>query len=224
MSSRDVGAKIEKLLTQGEAVLRTRKHQQGVMGGSEERVDRNLFGVWAPNVGALVRSVLGESSEHYQRIKNELRTTWPSSTEVIIAVLRSMLDAVNEGYVFDFRGLVRADVESDLISQASDLLDAGHDRAACVIAGSVLEAHLRDIAASWGVIVTNAAGKHLTLGPLAIELKKVGAFDGIMQKKVDYLAGLRNEAAHGNPFENRAEDVRRMIADVLDVCDRVKGK
>ena len=83
---------------------------------------------------------------------------------------------------------------------------------------------MRDVAASWGVSVTDSRGKGATLDPLNVELKKAGAYDGILQKKITFLAGLRNEAAHGQPFEDRADDVNTMIRDVIATCDRVKAK
>jgi hypothetical protein len=57
-----------------------------------------------------------------------------------------------------------------------------------------------------------------------VDLKKAGAYDAIMQKRILLLGGLRNEAAHGNPFENRSDDVRKMIEDVVDICGRVNVK
>ena len=220
----DVIAKLNKLIAEGEAVLGTRKTQKFHNGQESHSVDRSQSTTWLLNAGLIVRGTLGADSEHYKRIANYLSSTDASSTEVILATLRSVVVAVTEGYAFDLRRLVRADVESDLVEQATTLLGAGYARASAVLAGAVVEAHLRHIAPSWGVTVTDARGKHLTLEPLNVELKRASAYDGLMKNRITTLGSLRNDAAHGGAFAASDEDVKRMITDANDICDRVRTK
>lgn len=212
---------LEELVAQGDAVLATEQVTQ--LGG---RVDHMAATEWAMSVIALLRSTFGAGSDHYQSIRGHRSIGDASDAKRVQATLRSALNSWKNGYLFDIRDLVRADVESDLLGQASDLLSMNYDRAAAVVAGAVLEEHMRAIADSWGVATHGQNGKPLTLEPLNVELKKAGAYDGLMQKRITTVGALRNEAAHGQaqPFDNRSSDVRRMIEDVTDICDRVAGK
>jgi len=64
----------------------------------------------------------------------------------------------------------------------------------------------------------------LTLDPLNIELRKHGAYDQIRERRIAVLIAERNKAAHDGEFKQSQDEVRRMIDDVLDVCDQVRSK
>jgi hypothetical protein len=187
-------------------------------------VDREMCARWILNCQTLIRSAFGEDSPLYKAIMGLKDFGSANTAQNAAGIIGSAKDAWDRGLAFDVQSLVRADIEAGLIDQATTLHAAGYDLPAAVVAGAVLEQHLRSVAPSWGVATHNADGKAFTIEPLNVELKKAGAYDAILQKKVTYLAGLRNDAAHGNPFANRSEDVRGMIRDVLDICDRVKTK
>jgi hypothetical protein len=211
---------LETLILDGEAVLKTQFRNEY----DNERVDQTLFAGWAVNVQALIRSTFGAASDHYARVSALVTGDNLLVAAIsLLSVLKGAKSAWEQGYVFDIRALARADVEADFIEQASALLSAGYELPAAVLAGAVLEEHLRSVAPPWGVAIHNAQGKPLTMDPLNNELKRVGAYDGIMQKRILYFASLRNDAAHGNWQPGRSEDVRSMIGGVIDICDRVKG-
>ena len=222
MPAADVRQKFIALIAEGEAVLATkRKTQQGKT--STVYVDGAKMIVWGTNAVALVRSAFGERSTHYTQTSGALGEPTEYRASQLLALLQSCVSALDNGYAFDAQALARTEVESDMIGQATQLLESNYDRAAAVVAGAVLEGHLRGIAPSWAVAVADAKGKPLTLEPLNIELKRAGAYDGFMQKRITTLGDLRNKAAHAEPFDDRHEDVERMIRDVIDICDRVRG-
>jgi hypothetical protein len=211
----------DTLINDGEAVLKTQFHVQF----ENDYVDDRLMAGWAVNAQTLIRSVFGTASDHYERTKQLVDgSNFLTTAVALLSVLKAAKSAWDQGLSFDMQALARADVEADLIEQAGALLDGGWELPAAVLAGAVLEEHLRAIAPSWGVATQNAQGKPLTLDPLNNELKKAGAYDGIMQKRITYFASLRNDAAHGNWQAGRKEDVRSMIGGVIDICDRVAAK
>jgi hypothetical protein len=202
-------------------------HGGGLLAGNEQadrQVDRRSISKFVSEALTLIRSVFGADHPLYERLARLQHVHLYGVAAEAYGVVAAAESAWKEGFHFDLKAIARADVESDLIDQASTLLASGYDRAAAVLAGAVLEEHLRSIAPSWGVAVHNAAGKALTLEPLNVELKKEGAYDGIMQKRITLLGGVRNEAAHGNPFDGRADEVRKLIRDVVDICGGVTSK
>lgn len=219
MASTSAKDRLTKLIGDCSKVLATR---QTSSQGHEQLNEPAAHG-WATNAQALVRSIFGPDSEHYREASRfgSLYLS-PERIEILQGILRSAADALDQGYVFEMRQLARADVEGDLITQAQELHAASYSRAAVVIAGAVLEEHLRAVAPSWSVATTNAAGKNLTLEPLNVELKRAGAYDDVMRSRITAMGTTRNEVAHGQPFNRTDDEVRRFIEDVIDVCDRVR--
>jgi hypothetical protein len=211
--------KVDALIAEGETVVSTEyQHDIGYL-----MVDAPKMAQWSVNALALVRSMFGTESEHYVRMRPHITEHRSGAAKDVLAVLKAAKAALNQGYVFELRDLVRADVEADLFDQATTLLEGGYDRAAAVVVGAVVEERLRAVAPSWNVPVV-IGGKPLTMEPLNIELKKAGAYDGIMQKRIALLGGLRNKAAHGEPFQNRTSDVESMIRDAVSICATVIPK
>lgn len=188
-------------------------------------VDRHSCAALVIGAQTLIRSAFGEDSPLFKAISALTDFSSRATVETTAGVISAATDAWRRGFVFNIQEIVRADVEADLIDQATSLHELGYQLPSAVLTGAVLEQHLRSVAPSWGVVTTTADGKALTIEPLNVELKKAGAYDTIMQKKITYLAGLRNEAAHGrSDFKERGADVGAMIRDVLDVCNRVRSK
>jgi len=218
-------ARVEELLSaiadEGRCVVVTLSRDDS----DEDCVNEQDAMRWGTKAIALLTSVFGARAPQTEAAtKASQSIVLRREARVLLGVVEGALDTWKMGLVFDLQAQVRTAVEGDLIGQADDLLEANYLRAASVIAGAVLEERLRAIAPSWGVATTNAKGKALTLEPLNIELCKAGAYDGIFQKKITHLGGIRNVAAHGEDFHVEAQDVRRMIDDVTDLCDRLKGK
>jgi hypothetical protein len=64
----------------------------------------------------------------------------------VIGVLRSMSLDIKAGYLKSLEELIHGDVFADFLDMALHLLDSGYKDAAAVVAGSTLEAHLRQMA------------------------------------------------------------------------------
>lgn len=80
---------------------------------------------------------------------------------------------------------------------ADHLTANGHKDAAAVLAGSTLEAHLRQLCSKQGVSTT-FSGIPMKVDTINAELVKAGAYSKLDQKNITAWLGLRNDAAHGN--------------------------
>lgn len=66
-----------------------------------------------------------------------------------VAILRSA-DGALDSVLFDIEGLLSADLFSNELDGASELLNEGHLRAGGVVADVVIERHLRQVASNHG--------------------------------------------------------------------------
>ena len=95
----------------------------------------------------------------------------------------------------------------DFLEQAEYFLKDGYFQVGAVIAGAVLEDGLRKM----------CVARHITLSDqpkldwMNAELAKSGLYDKMVQKKVTWLADIRNKAAHGRWKEFTTEDASEMI-------------
>jgi hypothetical protein len=115
--------------------------------------------------------------------------------------------------------LIHADLFSDFLEMAEYFQDEGFKDPAAVLAGSVLEEHLRKLCGKHGITVP-ARPK---LDTMNADLAKAYAYDKNEQKSVTAWAGIRNDAAHGK-FTNYTKDqVKLMILGIRDFIARHKA-
>ncbi|MEA2250186.1 MAG: hypothetical protein QOG70_428 [Solirubrobacteraceae bacterium] len=91
------------------------------------------------------------------------------------------------------------------------LLDSGYVGPAAVIAGSVLEEHLRKLAAKLALTLKNDRGRDISAETLGVDLRKAGAITEVQRKRVVAWYAIRNEAAHNVEHSIDRVDVERMI-------------
>ena len=130
-----------------------------------------------------------------------------------MGVLRAASEDLVNGYLFDTRSLIEAEVFSDFLEIAQHLLDSGYKDPAASLAGAVLEDGLRRVCSAASVPFKKSDG----LDALNTALAKAGAYNRLVQSRVDTWRHIRNAADHGNFAEYGADDVRDMIAGVRDL-------
>jgi hypothetical protein len=92
---------------------------------------------------------------------------------------------------------------------ASHLLSEKYKDAAAVIAGGVLEQHLRSLCAKHGV---SPIPNNLNALNASLYRQPPGAYGSQVMKQVTMWADTRNDAAHGNYSKVDAKVVELMIA------------
>lgn len=139
----------------------------------------------------------------------------------IVGVLRALRADVAADRLRSFEELVHADVFADLLAQSTYLNDAKFSRAAAVLAGGVLEEHLRKLCGKHNVPTIGNDGKPRKASALNADLYSHGnVYSNAERAEIEGWQNRRNSAAHGEAdFDTRhdAADIRRMIDGVRSV-------
>jgi len=205
--------KFDELIEAGKRVLNTRSSRSGpgyvVIG--DAAVDPEQSNQWGISCLNLLGRVFGKESDHYKKF-NALFSQFDDYTPVLTAqgILKGAKSDYENGYLFETRALIQAEVFDDFLDQAKHLFDNGYHAPAAVIAGSVLEDGLRKLCARNGITLPSKP----KLDSMNSELARSGIYNVLTQKKITMLADLRNKAAHGKWDEFTADDVEHMIAQI----------
>ncbi len=146
------------------------------------------------------------------------RTAWLAHE--LAGVASGLRDDLAAGYAQGVAELIHAEVFSDLIGMADELQTSGYKDAAAVIAGSVLEDHLRKLAMKGGLEVEKGDGSPRKADALNAELTAAGAYNGLEQKSVTAWLDLRNKAAHGHHDDYEHQQVAALIRGVREFLIR----
>ena len=205
--------RFDELIEAGNRVLKTGSSRSGpgyhVVG--DLAVDPEQSNQWGISCLNILGRVFGKESDHYQKF-NRLFFQFEDYTPVMTAqgILKGAKSDYEDGFLFETRALIQAEVFDDFLDQAKHFLDNGYHGPAAVIAGSVLEDGLRKLCAR-NTITLPPKPK---LDSMNSELARSGIYNVLTQKKITMLADLRNKAAHGKWDEFTAEDVEHMIAQI----------
>jgi hypothetical protein len=145
---------------------------------------------------------------------------FPGRTRTQTEGLRGILKALRADYEADrlqsFQELIHAEMFSNFLEMAEYFLEEGYKDPAAVMAGGVLEEHLRKLSGKHNVPLP----QNPKLDRMNSDLAKVPAYDKDDQKQVTAWAGIRNEAAHGNYSSYSIEQVSLMVAGIRDFISR----
>lgn len=217
--------KLDQLITQRFEELERRA--QGVSEAKEVDFQGNgkvyynipypSFTGWATSALNLLQRAFGEESVHYQKLSQlaEISRGGESAFESCRAVFLAAKEDYEGGYLFNVRSLVKAEVLSDALDQAKELLSAGYKDPACVLAGVSLEVALKDLCDRHGIA-------HSKLDKMNADLAKAAIYNTAKQKQITAWADLRNKAAHGDwsaysdaDIDDLVNGVERFIGDFL---------
>jgi hypothetical protein len=138
--------------------------------------------------------------------------------------IRGMLEALRSDYESGYQQsvveLVHADIFADFLEMADHLLQRGYKDAAAVIAGSVLESHLRKLCDRHNISVAKPDGSPKKTDTLNSELAGANIYSKLDLKSVTAWLDLRNKAAHGHYTEYTQEQVVLMLQAVQDFVAR----
>jgi uncharacterized protein (UPF0332 family) len=205
--------RLQELIEAGDKVLQTKSKNTGegtsLLFGYA--VNYEMASQWGTSCLNLLGRIFGKESDHYLRFK-ELGNDFESTEEIRKAsgALKAAKEDYENGYLFDTRVLIQAEVFDDFLEQAQHLFDSGYHAPAAVVAGSVLEDGLRKLCLR-NKIALPAKPK---LDTMNADLAKAAVYNLLVQKQITALADLRNKAAHGKWTEFTAKDVEQMIIQV----------
>lgn len=137
----------------------------------------------------------------------------------LIGTLSALISDYEKGRLRTYSELIHADVSADYLKQAEELARAGYKDPAVVLAGSLLEQHMRLLAEKAGISI-HAGGRWKRADRLNSDLAKAGVFSRTEQKVATALLARRNEAAHGE-YEGYSE---RDATSMLDQIQHLIAK
>jgi hypothetical protein len=180
-------------------------------------VNREKFDEWIVKVKTLLGNACGKDSEHYKSFNNIDEYTYHDTFETLLRH-RAVFNAAKEdylgGYCNTLKNIIEAEVFESQIEQAEELLGKGYYVPAAVIAGVVLETHIRELCLENNM----PTGK---LNKMNDDLAKNGIYNVIIQKQITELAAIRNSAAHGKENDEKEgftlEQVKTMIAGIKNI-------
>lgn len=129
-----------------------------------------------------------------------------------LGVLKSARVEYSLGLAVEYHLSVSAAVFDGLLDEADYLVSKGYLRAAAVLMGAALEEGLKTRARTAGIEV----GPRDTLSPIIIKLKApdVNVLNEFAAKRLESLAKMRNDAAHGGDFNYQLDEVSGALREV----------
>ena len=170
---------------------------------------------------AAIERATGKNSVYFEQAKSTLSSknhSWGHLAALIGIAESAKLD-IDSGYMVSLEELIHSEVFSDFLEMADYLQSTGYKDAAAVIAGSTLEAHIKQLCVKYGVSIQNN-GKPKKADTLNADLVKASAYSKLDQKNVTAWLGLRNDAAHGNYHEYDKQQVKLLINSIRDFITR----
>lgn len=164
---------------------------------------------WATNVSSLFHRTFGETDIHYREFRRvfDAFTQWESEFDNCVSVFRAAKEDYQGGYLFNIVTLTKAEVLSDAIEQAKELLDKGYKDPAAVLGRISLETSLKDLCGRHGITISK-------LDQMNADLGKAGVYNMAKQKQITAWADLGNKAAHGEWSYYNQDDIAEFISGV----------
>lgn len=212
-------SQLDEILAEFEALLKRSKYDD-VSDLPEAEVGR--FVSWAE---AVIHRVAGRPSAYVDQSDRVFKQGGYTGylARSLAGIVQSLRSDVAAGYLRSQRELLSAALFADFIEMAQHLLNEGYKDAAAVIAGSSLEAHLRQLCEKNGISCDVSIGGSSTpkkADRLNADLTAAEAYSKLDQKNVTAWLDLRNKAAHGRYTEYESPQVSLLIAGIRDFITR----
>jgi hypothetical protein len=213
----------ESVLVEIDAVLKEYKAAEELHGFANWGSDSLLeFSRMTALLGAAIVRVSPPRSAYPSQAEAVIKREAAKGGSDVIRCLAGILQAIRSDYDADrirtFQELVHSDLFADILEAAEYLLGESYKDPAAVMAGGVLEQHLRELCRKLGVDTTFVNGKGETkpkmLDAMNADLAKAGAYGKIEQKEVTAWVGIRNAAAHGEYDKYDDRQVGQMVAGI----------
>ena len=133
----------------------------------------------------------------------------------------SILKAIRERFrssLFDIRQLAQADLFDSELDAASELAESKFTRAAGVLAGVVLERHLKEVCGNHGLTLRRKAPQ---ISHLNDALKGGNIIDIPQWRSIQHLGDLRNLCAHDKESEPTLDQVKDLLTGVAKVTKTI---
>lgn len=181
--------------------------------------DNQAYNVFRSAGLSFFANTFGAEHPYYKEFDHVTKDAYKSAAQAGRGILIAARDEVSGGWAVTARGIVSAEIFGDFMDMAQYLLAEKYKDPAAVMAGSVLEEHLRQLGNKYGVPIDQHDSKGKTVPKKAevinADLVKAGAYNVLNQKLVTGWLDLRNKAAHGKYNEYTIQNVELMMQGIL---------
>jgi hypothetical protein len=170
----------------------------------------------------VVSRISGHASPYMQEIQSVRASKFNPDVqfEMILGIMRALRFDLEHSYLETLQELAHADLFSNYLDMASYLQTEGYKDAAAVLAGSTLEAHLRQMGHKSGISTVDGASNPKTAGRLNDDLAKADLYGRNEHKQVIAWLAIRNDAAHGDYGKYTGEEVKLVVQGIRDFISR----
>lgn len=218
MKIENLKIRIDELVSLAGAVLATKyTHYE------DEYLSTEVFSEFRTASLSFLRNVFGEGHPFYKDFHNKVKDCDPYMAEIGRGILNAAKKEIDGGWLVTVKGLVSAEIFSDFLEMVEHLLQEGYKDPAAVMAGSVLEEHLRQLCNREGVPFEDEKSDKVSpkkADRLNNDLASAGVYNKLDQKSVTSWLDLRNKAAHGKYTEYTKEQVELMYQGVANFISR----
>ncbi len=193
----------------------------------EYYVDEMLFHQFRASALTFLNQLFGKKYFLTKDFNEQVFQATKENVEIGIGMMKSVQFDLENGYLESVRSLITGEVFSDFLDMAEHLLKEDYKDPAAVLAGGVLEDHLRKLCQSHNIdSEEEKVGKTVPRKSdrLNSDLAKSGAYGKQDLKMVTGWLNLRNHAAHGEFDKYTKEEVRIMLLGVRDFLNRISQK
>ena len=186
---------------------------QRVKGGTgHDYVDTGAWSEWRTRSMSFLQLGIGDVGPYLAQFVELTQSPQVGAVSRGIGVLRAVREDMAGGYLVRYRERIRAETFSDFLDQAEQLMSEKRDAPAAVLAGAVLEGHLRLLCYKNG-LDTMAGTKPVSADTMNADLDRAGVYNKIQLKIVTGWLGIRNSAAHGKFDEFTEGQVAQLISE-----------
>lgn len=224
MHLEDLIQRIDQLIQKADEVIQAKEIRLGPSDPMQTYVNEGLFHAFRSASLSFLSMTFGKDHIHYDEFNSKVDQPKLHCAEIGCGILSVAREELAGGWLTTTKGLVSAEIFSDFLEMAQHLLDEGYKDPAAVMAGSVLEEHLRQLCQKHGIPTeTTKQGRPQPkkADALNADLAKKKIYKQLDQKNVIAWLDLRNKAAHGKYKEYTKEQVALMLQSLSDFMVRV---
>ena len=170
---------------------------------------------------AAVERVSGRDSVYTRQVEEILTEKQFDGVKLrkMLGVVEALRVDAEAGYLQELVELIHGGLFGDFLEMARHLLEESYKDPAAVVAGTALEAQLRQPCGKSGIdtdVSTKSGFRPKKADRMNADLAGSGVYSKLDQKNVTAWLDLRNKAAHGRFGEYTREQVSLMVSGIQD--------
>ncbi len=218
MKLEDIKKRIDQLISIAGQVLSTKRTND-----YNSYVSAEQFNEFRSASLSFLKNTFGTEHPYYMEFNKKVNDASPYLTEEGRGILKAVKNEIDGGWAFTVKGLISAEIFSNFLEMAEYLLTEGFKDPAAVMAGSVLEEHLRQLCIKNSIPIESIKdGKPIPKKADLInsQLASANIYNKLDQKSITSWLDLRNKAAHGQYSEYTKEQVVFMLQGITNFISR----